>query len=68
VRSATQERLRLADLLDEREAALRSPLARNCAYMEDLEADIAHARAAFVGASITEVAILRAELFGRPQG
>jgi hypothetical protein len=55
-------------LLEEREAALRTPLACNRIYMDDLEADIAASRAAFVGLAVTEVAVLRAEVFGRQYG
>jgi len=38
------------------------------AYRADLEQEIAHCRAAFVGAAVTEIAIARAELSGRPHG
>jgi len=66
--SASQARSRLDVLLEERDAARRTPLATNRIYMNDLEADIAVSRAVFVGAAVTEVAILRGERFGRQQG
>jgi hypothetical protein len=66
--TAAQAKSKLTLLLEERQAALRTPLAGNRAYMADLEADIAASQAAFVGWAITELAILRASLFGRPQG
>jgi hypothetical protein len=36
--------------------------------MDDLEDEIAHTRDAYVGAAVTEIAILRAELSGRLEG
>ena len=38
------------------------------AYMQDLEAEISECRTAFVGAVVTEIAIARAELYGRLLG
>ena len=66
--SAARARTRLNMLLQERDTAMRTRLAGNRVYMDSLEADIAASRAAFVGASITEVAVLRAEVFGRQFG
>jgi len=66
--SAAKARSRLNTLLEERSTALRTPLAANRVYMDSLEADIAASRAAFVGAAVTEVAVLRAEVFGRQYG
>ena len=66
--SATQARHHLAELLEELTAARRTPLARNAAYMADLEADIAATRAAYVTAAVTELAVLRGATHGRPQG
>ena len=66
--SAARARTRLNMLLEERSTALRTPLAGNRIYMDSLEADIAASRAAFVGAAVTEVAVLRAEVFGRQYG
>jgi hypothetical protein len=36
--------------------------------MDDLESEIATYRLALVGASLTEIAVLRGELFGRQVG
>jgi hypothetical protein len=66
--SAAKARTRLDTLLEERSTALRTPLGGNRIYMDDLEADIAASRAAFVGAAVTEVAVLRAAVFGRQHG
>ena len=66
--SAAKARSRLNILLEERSTALRTPLAGNRVYMDSLEADIAASHAAFVGAAVTEVAVLRAEVFGRQYG
>ena len=66
--SAAKARSRLNMLLEERSTALRTPLKGNRIYMDSLEADIAASRAAFVGAAVTEVAVLRAEVFGRQYG
>ena len=62
--SATELRLRIAELQDERLVAVESGLARNVTYMTDLDADIARARAAYVGMAVTEIASLRASLDG----
>ncbi len=59
---------RLTDLLEERRTALRSPLAGIGLYMDDLEAEIDACRAAYVGAAVTELALLRGAAHGRPQG
>jgi hypothetical protein len=37
-------------------------------YRRDLEAEMAHCRTAFVGAAVTEIAVLRAQLWGRQLG
>jgi hypothetical protein len=37
-------------------------------YRRDLEKEMAECRAAFAGAAVTEIAVLRAELFGRHLG
>lgn len=66
--SAAKARYRLNVLLEERSTALRTPLAANRIYMDSLEADIAASQAAFVGAAVTELAVLRAEVFGRQYG
>lgn len=66
--SASHARSRLDGLLDERSTALRTPLAANETYMADLEADIAACRAAYVAATVTELALLRGAANGRNQG
>jgi hypothetical protein len=62
--SAFELRLRIAELQDERLAAVESGLGGNGTYMTDLDADLARARAAYVGMAVTEIASLRASLDG----
>jgi hypothetical protein len=57
----------LERLLAERSIALASDL-ENIIYMDDLEADVAAARAAYVGLAVTEIATFLGELFGRQVG
>jgi hypothetical protein len=57
----------LERLLAERSIALATDL-ENVIYMDDLEADVAAARAAYVGLAVTEIATFRGELFGRQVG
>ena len=64
--SDVQERLEL--LLVERALAAVEGLSSNAAYMSDLEDEISHTRDAYVGAAVTEIATLRAELSGRLEG
>lgn len=66
--SAAHARSQLAGLLVERNAALRSPLAANQAYMGDLEAEIAACRETYIAAAVTELALLRGAATGRNQG
>jgi hypothetical protein len=66
--SSTEIRVHLLDLALERLTAERMGLDSDRHYMADLEEEIAAYRAAYVGASITEIAALRGELFGRDQG
>lgn len=66
--SAAHARSLLAGLLAERSEVLRTPLAGNGAYMADLEADIAACRATYVGAAVTELALLQGAARGRNQG
>lgn len=66
--SAVHARHRLAGLLEERSAARRGGLGHNATYMAHLEADIAVCRAAYVAATVTELALLRGAALGRPQG
>jgi hypothetical protein len=37
-------------------------------YMADLEDEVAACRAVYVGAAVTDIAVLRGELFGRNVG
>jgi hypothetical protein len=62
--SAAELRLRIAELQDERLAAVENGLAGNATYMTDIDADLARARAAYVGMAVTEIASLRASLGG----
>ncbi|MFL5844213.1 MAG: hypothetical protein ACJ762_05925 [Solirubrobacteraceae bacterium] len=66
--SAARAKSQLTGLLDERSAALRSPLAANETYMSDLEADIAACRATYVAAAVLELAMLQGAARGRNQG
>lgn len=54
----------LLELRAERALAEETGVARIASYMADLERDIALSHAAFVGASVTEIASLRGELDG----
>jgi hypothetical protein len=67
-RQATHEiQLRLKELQVESALALIEGLASDSAYMADLREEIAAERHAYVGAAVTEIATLRAEL-SAPQG
>ena len=66
--SALDVKSRLEGLYEERALACLCDLADEASYMDDLEADIAATQDAFVGAAVTELATLRGELGGRPQG
>ena len=58
----------LDELLAERRAALRTPLAHNEAYMADLEEEIAAYRRAAVVAEVTVMALGRAAAAGKLHG
>jgi hypothetical protein len=66
--SAARAREVLDELRAERATALGTGLAHNVVYMDDLEADLEAARAAYVGLAVSEIATLRGELFGRQVG
>ena len=66
--SALDLRNRLSDLFLERALAEVEGLARVEDYMADLESEIASTHTAWVGMAVTEIATLRAELFGPQQG
>jgi len=65
---ATALQLRLKALLDERILARRHGLADDGAYMADLDDEIAEVGAAYTGAAVTEIAMLRAAFLGRQVG
>jgi len=60
------ERLRL--LYVERALAEQAGLTANRRYMDDLEEEISGCRDAYVGAAVTEIAVLRGELGARLYG
>jgi hypothetical protein len=66
--SATEMHDHLQQLHVERALALIEGLEGNAAYMADLEDEIAATRSAYVGAAVTEIASLRAELSGPQHG
>jgi hypothetical protein len=66
--SSSEIRARLTQLTDERVAAERAGLGSNRTYMDDLESEIVTYRLALVGTAVTEIAVLRGELFGRQFG
>ena len=66
--TATDLQHELRTLLLERELAAVEGIDGNATYMADLEQDIAAHRAAYVGAAVTEIASLRAEMSGRLDG
>jgi hypothetical protein len=52
----------------ERMYASLEGLSNDPAYMADLTNEIAAAHHAYVGAAVTEIAVLRGQLHGRPAG
>jgi hypothetical protein len=65
---ALDVRSQLLQLQKERVLALREGLGGTSAYMNDLDAELEHRRALYVAAAVTEIATLRAELFGPQAG
>jgi hypothetical protein len=59
---------RVRRLTLERLEAESAGLDRNAGYMADLAEEVAACRVAFVAAAVTEIAMLRAELFGPQLG
>ncbi len=55
-------------LEEERALALEAGLGTDQAYMADLEDEIATTHAAWIGAAVTEIATLRAQLSGAQLG
>jgi hypothetical protein len=66
--TATEIRSRLDALTEERAAAAAWGADAIPAYMESLREEIAHFRAAYVGAAVTEIASFRARLSGPQVG
>jgi hypothetical protein len=66
--SALEVHNELIELKAERALALTEGLGRVRGYMADLESDIELLERAYVGAAVTEIASLRAELFGPQVG
>jgi hypothetical protein len=66
--TAATLRQRLWALQGERLEALDAGLGANTLFMADLERELVHTREAYVGAAVTEIALLRADLGGRLQG
>jgi hypothetical protein len=66
--TCSSARLELDRLLDERRHALLAGLGDNARYMDDLDADLDAARAAYIGAAVTEIASFRAALSGPQVG
>ena len=61
-------RQRLQVLEAERATAHLAGLGDNAEYMDDLHDEIDDYRMAYVGLAVTELAMLRGELYGRLQG
>ena len=66
--SALQIKSQLEELRAERAQALAGGQSANRPYMLDLEAEIAATHTALVATAVTEIATLRAELFGPDVG
>ena len=65
---APDVRSHLEELYRERAAASLEGLLSNGAYRSDLEFEIGATRDAYVGAAVTEIAVLRAAFHGRLEG
>jgi hypothetical protein len=66
--TALEARNHLAQLESERALAHTTELAGVAAYMADLEEEIEETRQVYTVAAVTEIASLRAELFGPQVG
>ena len=66
--SAVDLRAELGRLTAERLDAVDAGLEANALYMEQLTSEIEAHRAAYVGAAVTEIAVLRGQLSGPQQG
>jgi hypothetical protein len=65
---AIEIQIRLKELQVERLLAASEGLAANALYMADLEDEIAEVSNAYLGAAVTEIAMLRAALSGPQVG
>ena len=65
---AASMRRHLSELHAEQAAAGLDGLLLNRSYRDDLEHEIAFMRDAYVGAAVTEIAVLRSDLSGRLRG
>jgi hypothetical protein len=61
---ATEIHTHLQDLFVERALAALEGLDHDALYMADLEEEIMAANEAYIGAAVTEIALLRADLSG----
>ena len=66
--SAIEMQTQLQELQIERALASLEGLANQASYMAGLEHEIAVARSAYIGAAVTEIATLRAQLSGPQVG
>jgi hypothetical protein len=66
--TAAQLRGYIAELEAERATALLTDLAEVDAYMDDLDEELEVVRTLYVTTAVTEIATLRADLSGAPQG
>jgi hypothetical protein len=66
--SAAELRSRIVALEVERLEAIEAGLGSNAAYMHDLDSELGHHRNAYVGAAVTEIAMLRAAFDGPLRG
>jgi hypothetical protein len=66
--SALELRSHLIQLEAERALALSEGLGAIASYMADLDEELEHRRHLYVAAAVTEIASLRAELFGPQLG
>jgi hypothetical protein len=65
---AAEMHIHLQELQAERALASIEGLASASAYLADLDQEIVEARSAYVGAAVTEIATLRAQLSGPQVG
>ncbi|MFP5361361.1 MAG: hypothetical protein ACLGI5_01370 [Thermoleophilia bacterium] len=66
--TALDVRLRLGRLAAERLDAIEAGLGDNAVYMRELDEDLVAARASYTGLVVSEIATLRAQLFGAQSG